>query len=234
MPLGGVGPRLLLRRLRESMAEADGSQSRLDQVVRLIAQNMVAEVCSIYLMQPGDELELFATEGLKPSAVHKTRLKVGTGLVGDIAAHARPLNLSDAQSHPNFAYRPETGEEIYKSLMGVPILRSGRVVGVLVVQNRTMRHYSEEEVETLETIAMVLAELAAAADMIAPEAAEKDNGVRPPHYINGNALSDGIALGHAVLHEPRVHVSRLIAEDVEVESERLRAAIIDRQIADDI
>lgn len=225
MPSGGVGPRLLLRRLRESMAEAGDSQSRLDQVVRLIAQNMVAEVCSIYLMQPGDELELYATEGLKPSAVHMTRLKVGTGLVGDIAAHARPLNLSDAQSHPNFAYRPETGEEVYKSLMGVPILRAGRVVGVLAVQNRTMRHYSEEEVETLETIAMVLAELAAAADMIAPETSDKDNGVRAPHYINGGALSDGIALGHAVLHEPRVHVTKLIAEDIEAESERLEKAV---------
>ncbi|MEQ9518888.1 MAG: phosphoenolpyruvate--protein phosphotransferase [Parvibaculum sp.] len=225
MPVASVGPRLLLRRLRESMAEAGDSQSRLDEVVHLIAQNMVAEVCSIYLMQPGEELELFATEGLKPSAVHMTRLKVGVGLVGDIAAHARPLNLSDAQSHPNFAYRPETGEEIYKSLMGVPILRAGRVVGVLVVQNRTMRHYSEEEVETLETIAMVLAELAAAADMIALESSEKDNGARPPHYIHGGSLSDGIALGHAVLHEPRVHVSRLIAEDVDIESERLEKAV---------
>ncbi|MCE7999344.1 MAG: phosphoenolpyruvate--protein phosphotransferase [Rhodobiaceae bacterium] len=222
---GTQGPRVLLRRLREAMAEVGESQARLDQVAHLIAQNMVAEVCSIYLMQQGGELELFATEGLKPSAVHKTRLKVGTGLVGDIAAHARPLNLSDAQSHPNFAYRPETGEEIYKSLMGVPILRSGRVAGVLVVQNRTMRHYSEEEVEALETIAMVLAELAAASDLIAFDDDGHDAALQQPHYIEGTALSGGLALGHAVLHEPRVHVTRLIAENVEVESERLEKAV---------
>lgn len=222
---GTKGPRVLLRRLREAMAEVSESQARLDQVAHLIAQNMVAEVCSIYLMQPDGELELFATEGLKPSAVHKTRLKVGTGLVGDIAAHARPLNLSDAQAHPNFAYRPETGEEIYKSLMGVPILRSGRVVGVLVVQNRTMRHYSEEEVEALETIAMVLAELAAASDLIAFDDDGQDAALQQPHYIEGTALSGGLALGHAVLHEPRVHVTRLIAENVEVESERLEKAV---------
>ncbi|MEQ9145660.1 MAG: phosphoenolpyruvate--protein phosphotransferase [Parvibaculaceae bacterium] len=228
MPVAGKGPRVLLRRLREVMAEAGDSQSRLDQVVHLIAQNMVAEVCSIYLMSADDELELFATEGLKPSAVHQTRLKVGTGLVGDIAAHARPLNLSDAQAHPNFAYRPETGEEIYKSLMGVPILRAGRVVGVLAVQNRTMRHYSEEEVETLETIAMVLAELAAASDMIELDDGGKDDGEsQRPHYVEGVALSDGIALGHAVLHEPRVHVTRLIAEDEAVEAERLEKAVYD-------
>ncbi len=222
---GTQGPRVLLRRLREAMAEVSESQARLDQVAHLIAQNMVAEVCSIYLMQSGGELELSATEGLKPSAVHKTRLKVGTGLVGDIAAHARPLNLSDAQGHPNFAYRPETGEEIYKSLMGVPILRSGRVVGVLVVQNRTMRHYSEEEVEALETIAMVLAELAAASDLISLDDEEQDAASQQPHYIEGTALSSGLALGHAVLHEPRVHVTRLIAENVEVESERLEKAV---------
>ncbi len=219
------GPRVLLRRLREAMAEVSESQARLDQVAHLIAENMVAEVCSIYLMRPEDELELYATEGLKPSAVHKTRLKVGTGLVGDIAAHARPLNLSDAQSHPNFAYRPETGEEIYKSLMGVPILRSGRVVGVLVVQNRTMRHYSEEEVEALETIAMVLAELAAASDLITFDDDDRDAAAQEPLYVEGTALSAGLALGHAVLHEPRVHVTRLIAENVEVESERLEKAV---------
>ncbi len=207
------------------MAEVSESQARLDQVAHLIAENMVAEVCSIYLMRPEDELELYATEGLKASAVHKTRLKVGTGLVGDIAAHARPLNLSDAQSHPNFAYRPETGEEIYKSLMGVPILRSGRVVGVLVVQNRTMRHYSEEEVEALETIAMVLAELAAASDLITFDDDDRDAAAQEPLYVEGTALSAGLALGHAVLHEPRVHVTRLIAENVDVESERLEKAV---------
>ena len=108
---------------------------------------MVAEVCSVYVMRAGEVLELFATEGLRPEAVHRTRLRVGEGLVGVIAATARPLALADAQSHPDFAYRPETGEEIYHSLMGVPILRGGRVLGVLVVQNRTPRHYTEDEIE---------------------------------------------------------------------------------------
>lgn len=232
------GPRVLLRQLREVMAEDQEAQARLDHVARLIAQNMIAEVCSIYLMHEDQELELFATEGLRPSAVHKTRLKLGTGLVGDIAAHARPLNLSDAQAHPNFAYRPETGEEIYKSLMGVPILRSGRVIGVLAVQNRTMRHYTEEEVEVLETVAMVLAELVAAADMINQGVVEGGaDGAMRPYYSEGISLSDGIALGHAVLHEPRVHVTRLIAEDIESEEERLEKSVyelrasIDRMLA---
>ena len=138
---------MLLKRLRDTMARAESIEDPLGEVVRLVANEMVAEVCSIYLLRAGEVLELFATRGLKPEAVHKTRLRVGEGLVGDIALHSRPLALADAQSHPNFAYRPETGEEIYHSLMGVPIPRGGRVLGVLVVQNRTRRHYTEEEIE---------------------------------------------------------------------------------------
>src|SRR5258708_5931644 len=158
---GDAEPRRLLKRIRDLMADGGSGQDRLNQIVKFIAADMVAEVCSIDLVRGGEQLELFATEGLKQEAVHKTRLALGEGLVGDIAAHARPLALADAQSHPNFAYRPETGEEIYHSLMGVPILRGGRTLGVVVVQNRTFREYTEEDIETLQTIAMVLADAVA-------------------------------------------------------------------------
>src|ERR1700733_12545728 len=141
------GARRLLGRLRDVMAGPGTAQEQLDQVVKIIAADMEAEVCSTYLMRAGDILELCATEGLFPESVHRTRLRLGEGLVGVIGATARPLALSDAQAHPAFAYRPETGEEVYHSLMGVPILRSGRVSGVLVVQNRTQRHYTEDEGE---------------------------------------------------------------------------------------
>src|SRR5260370_33266195 len=114
---------------------------------------MVAEVCSAYIMRAGEVLELFATEGLRREAIHRTRLRVGEGLVGVIGATARPLALADAQAHPDFAYRPETGEEIYHSLMGVPILRGGRVLGVLGVQNRTLRNYTDDEGQALRTSA---------------------------------------------------------------------------------
>src|SRR5437763_1145350 len=148
-----AGPRMLLERLRDTMARGATPEETLGEVVRLVANEMIAEVCSIYLLRAGEVLELFATQGLNPSAVHRTRLRVGEGLVGDIAAHQRPLALDDAQSHPQFAYRPETGEEVYHSLAGVPIVRAGRVLGVLVVQNRTRRLYDEEEIETPPTIA---------------------------------------------------------------------------------
>ncbi|HEX6957195.1 MAG TPA: phosphoenolpyruvate--protein phosphotransferase [Ferrovibrio sp.] len=219
------GPRGLLRRLREVMAEAGSVEERLNRVVRNIAANMVAEVCSVYLLR-GDELELYATEGLNPDAVHKTRLKVGEGLVGDIASHARPLALADAQTHPQFAYRPETGEEIYHSLLGVPILRDSRVIGVLVVQNQTRRQYADEEVEALETIAMVLAEMVASGKLSGGEdLAVAARAPLVPFRADGRMLSEGLAIGVAVLHEPRIHVEKTIADDIPYEKERLDAAV---------
>jgi phosphotransferase system enzyme I (PtsP) len=208
------------------MAEPETAQLRLDKIVRLIASNMVAEVCSIYVMRAGNVLELYATEGLKPESVHKTSLKTGEGLVGLIAEEAIGLNLSDAQHHPAFKYLPETGEEIYQSFLGVPIMRGGTVIGVLVVQNRTQRHYSEEEEEALQTTAMVLAEIIASGELkeVAREVATDVAHVRS-HHIAAESLAEGIALGHVVLHEPRVEIQNLIAENVPEEEKRLVAAI---------
>jgi phosphotransferase system, enzyme I, PtsP len=231
---GGTGSRRLLRRLRDVMAGSGTAQERLNTIVRIIAADMVAEVCSCYVMRAGEVLELFATEGLRPEAVHRTRLRVGEGLVGVIAATARPLALADAQSHPDFAYRPETGEEIYHSLMGVPILRGGRVLGVLVVQNRTQRHYSDDEIEALQTIAMVVAELAASGDLVSPTEQQPSEGIGLlPMRLDGIRLNTGLAIGTAVLHEPRVPIRQLVAEDPKAELVRLRGAVDAMQSAID-
>ena len=172
------GPRVLLRRLREVMAEPVSAQDRLDKIVVLIAANMVAEVCSVYVLRVDGTLELYATEGLKREAVHQTVLKADEGLVGLVASEANPINLSDAQAHPAFSYRPETGEEIYHSFLGVPILRAGNTLGVLVVQNRARRTYTEEEEEALQTTAMVLAEMIASGEL---------SVARPPRRRAGRA-----------------------------------------------
>src|SRR5579864_6424183 len=221
-----AGPRMLLKRLRDTMARGGSPEETLGEVVRLVANEMVAEVCSIYLLRAGEVLELFATQGLNPSAVHRTRLRVGEGLVGDIAAHGRPLALDDAQSHPQFAYRPETGEEVYHSLAGVPIVRAGRVLGVLVVQNRTRRLYDEEEIETLQTIAMVLAEMVAAGHIVSPNEVQQVDGLGLlPLRIDGVQLTPGVATGRAVLHEPRIIIHRVVAEDVAAEQARYDEAL---------
>ncbi|WOC16612.1 phosphoenolpyruvate--protein phosphotransferase [Pseudochrobactrum sp. MP213Fo] len=220
-----AGPRILLKRLRALMAEALEPQERLDRIVRAIAQNMVAEVCSFYVLRSDEILELYATEGLNPQSVHLAQLRLGQGLVGTIAATARPLNLTDAQSHPAFTYLPETGEEVYNSFLGVPVLRAGRTMGVLVVQNRTKRAYREDELEALETTGMVLAEMVASGDLtrLARPGVELTNG-RSVSF-NGHAYNEGVGLGHVLLHEPRIVVTNLFNEDITHEIARLDEAM---------
>ncbi len=223
MALGG--PRVLLRRLREVMAEQISAQDRLDKIVVLIAANMVAEVCSTYVLRVDGTLELYATEGLNRNAVHQTVLSAHEGLVGLVASEATPLNLSDAQTHPAFSFRPETGEEIYHSFLGVPILRSGNTLGVLVVQNRAHRTYVEEEVEALQTTAMVLAEMIASGELSSLAKPGAEPAARHSLHREGSILSEGIALGHVVLHEPRVVITNYIAEDLPHEQNRLEKAL---------
>src|SRR6201996_4365821 len=220
------GPRLLLRRLREIMAEQTSAQMRLDKLVTVIASNMVAEVCSIYLRRAGKVLELFATEGLNRAAVHATRLKEGEGLVGLVSETAEAVNLSDAPADPHFSYRPETGEDPFKSFLGVPIVRGGQVFGVLTVQNKAERIYAEEEVEALQTVAMVLAEVVAQGGFFnVAELDEPELRVDRPRKFVGDGLSEGVACGRVVLHEPRVKVERMIADNPVAELKRLEDAI---------
>jgi phosphotransferase system, enzyme I, PtsP len=219
------GSRILLRKLREIMGTDDGAQERLNRLVAMVASTMVADVCSIYLTR-GAVHELFATQGLKPDSVHRTRLKVGEGLVGLVAETANPLNIADAQHHERFAYRPETGEEPFNAFLGVPIIRSERVFGVLVVQNRTQRIYGDDEVEALQTIAMVLAEMVASGafgDLSG--LADVEARASRPELIAGRAFSDGIAIGTVVLHEPHAPLGRVIADDPIKEEARLEGAL---------
>ncbi|GAA2831336.1 phosphotransferase system enzyme I (PtsP) [Aminobacter aminovorans] len=220
-----AGPRVLLKRLRELMAEPLEPQERLDRIVRDIAANMVAEVCSLYVLRADSVLELYATVGLNPNAVHLAQLRLGQGLVGTIAASARALNLSNAQEHPAFAYLPETGEEIYHSFLGVPVLRAGRTLGVLVVQNKTMRHYRDDEIEALETTAMVIAEMIASGDIGRLSRPGLELDLSRPASFTGIAFNEGVGLGHVVLHEPRIVVTNLFNEDSEEELRRLEDSL---------
>jgi len=221
-----TGSRRLLRQVRQIMSGEGKAAERLDSLVRTIARELLCEVCTVYVLRAGEVLELFATQGLNPDAVHQTRLRVGEGLVGNIAAHARPLNLQEAQSHPDFAYRPETGEEEFHSFLGVPIIRTGRVRGVLAVQNKAARHYTEEEQEALEMIVLVLAELIAGGELIgAGEQTRAEGNAILPTRLTGIRINSGIAMGEAVLHQHRVSIRRLFADDPEAETDRLTAAL---------
>ncbi|MBJ3778482.1 phosphoenolpyruvate--protein phosphotransferase [Acuticoccus mangrovi] len=220
-----AGPRQLIKQLHAVMAAPMEAQARLDQIVRIIADNMVAEVSSLYILRQDDVLELYATHGLNPTAVHRAGLRLGEGLVGRVAKTAQPLNIINPRSHPSFAYLPETNEEDYNTFLGVPVLRAGRLLGVLTVQNRTPRRYDNEEVEALQTTAMVIAEIAGTGDLdkIPQPTAALD--IRRQIHVSGVTLNEGVGLGRVVLHEPRVVVTRLLNDDVEHELNRLETAL---------
>ena len=217
----GRNSRTMLRRLRDVMADRRTPQERLDSITAIIGADMAAEVCSIYVRRSDNLLELCSTKGLNKDAVHRTLMHFGEGLVGDIAARAQSLALSDAQSHPKFAYFPETGEEIYQSLAGVPVMRADRVLGVLVVQNRSRRQYSDEEIETLETFAMVLAELLVRGGVLGGPQSRHDAPVR----LAGQSVTPGIGIGVAHFHRPSTAIRRVVADNPVIEKERLDNAM---------
>ena len=215
--------RVFMRRLREILDEPGDGQARLDKIVRQISGLMIAEVCSIYFKRQDSSLELFATEGLNPAAVHSTLLKRGEGLVGRCAELGVPVNEPDAQKHPAFSYRPETGEEIYHSLLAVPIQRGGVTLGVIVVQNKTLRVYTEEDVDVLQAATMVIAEQVVSG-AVAGIGSAVEISKSLAAVVKGEPISDGLALGHIVLHEPRVAVTNLLSDDPQAEIARLEAA----------
>ena len=215
--------RQILTSLQEVMAARTSAQAKLNKVVDIIGQALSSEVCSIYLVREG-LLELFATRGLKQEAVHVTRMAMGEGLVGLIATNVETLNLDEAAAHPDYSYRPETGEELFHSFAGVPIVRRERAIGVLCVQHVEPRRYEEVEIEALQTVAMVLSELIANAELADDGPADlrvQDTGTI---MLQGLQLVMGMARGHAVFHQPRVHVEHTVAEDTEAERQRVISA----------
>ncbi|HET6606992.1 MAG TPA: putative PEP-binding protein [Rhodopila sp.] len=199
----------------------------LAALVQLVAAEMVSEVCSVYVSRPGDILELVATQGLNPDAVGRTRLRVGEGIVGLCAATATVMNLPDAQNHPAFAYRPETGEEPFASLLAVPVRRSGRILGVLVVQNRAPRNFVEDEIDDLETVAMLLAELLPASG--ASDGRPEGVGATVPRLFTGTSLNPGIVVGPIVLLNAIRPIARILSDNPDAEQARLDAAVASMQ-----
>ncbi|QUT06477.1 phosphoenolpyruvate--protein phosphotransferase [Sphingobium phenoxybenzoativorans] len=218
-----IAARKILNRLHELMASRFAAQQKLNKVVEIIGEELSSEVCSIYLLREG-VLELFATRGLKQEAVHVAKLAMGQGLVGTIAANVETLNLDEAATHPDFAYIPETGEELFHSFAGVPIVRRQQSVGVLCVQHVEPRRYEEIEIEALQTVAMVLAELIANAGLADENPLDGRVLETGSNILSGLPIVMGMARGHAVFHQPRITIEHTVAEDVEAERQRVYSA----------
>ncbi|MHA3916353.1 phosphoenolpyruvate--protein phosphotransferase [Halovulum sp. GXIMD14793] len=235
-----VESRVLLKRIRDALAEPAAGQERLDRITGIISESLAAEVCSIYLRRD-NLLELCATTGLKAEAVHQTRMRVREGLVGRIAYNAEPINTSDAPSERGFQYFPETGEEIYASFLGVPIQRLGEILGVLVIQNQAARDYSEDEVHGLEVVAMVIAEMAELGAFTGTAATDIPQPHRLPYFVRGLIGQEGAAAGVVLMHDPEIVIANPVADDPAAEKQRLADALaqlrseVDRMLgADDL
>ncbi len=234
---GGIAA--LLRTMHDALAFAETAQERLDKLTHVIARHVESDVCSIYLRLPSDELELYSTEGLNREAVHKTRLNWGEGLVGVVAETKRPLVTSDAPLHPNFAYRPETGEDPLHSFLGVPLIRSGKSLGVLVLQNLVSRRYTDEEVGAVQAVATLLAEIAASGELFDPRTtAEVGAMLHRPERLVATGIVPGVAFGRAAFHEQPTPKHKVFAKNAEAEAARLNdglaalQASVDAMLAD--
>lgn len=224
-PHGGHGERgitVLLRRMHDAVAEDATAQERLDDLTKIIAGHIVADVCSIYLRRPDDSLELYSTEGLRREAVHKTVLGWGEGLVGVVAATQRPLVTAEAPLHPSFVYREETGEDPLHSFLGVPLIRSGKSIGVLVLQNKASRRYTDDEIEAAQAVALLLAEIAASGELLSKEETDVvGEMLHRADRLQGVGVVPGVAFGLAAFHDPPTPKHKAFAKDVAAEAQRL-------------
>ena len=219
-----VDSRSLLRRLRDLLADSGGAQTRLDRLTEEVAHSMRTDVCSIYLLRDSRTLELCATEGLNPKAVHKTRLRLDEGVVGRVASECRPLNTGDVPSEKGFRYMPETGEEVFSSFLGVPLQRLGDTLGVIAVQSKVAKAFSKDDVFLLEVVAMVVSEMAELGAFVGEGEALAPPHTRPAEFACTIA-HEGLAAGNVLLHEPRVVVANPVADDIAAEQARLSAAL---------
>lgn len=214
-----------LRSIVQEVNSAKDFASVLDIIVTRVKKATGTGVCSIYLHDPAtNSFLLTATDGLNREAVGHIQLGEGKGLVGLVAAKAEPLNLEDAESHPNFAYFPESGEEHFRSFLGAPIIHHRTVLGVLVVQQQQQRRFDESEEAFLVTVSAQLAGVIAHADATGELARHLTPGTDRNHrgemIFKGIPSVPGIAIGTAAIISPAADlyaVPSRAAEDVDRE-----------------
>jgi len=157
-----------------SLAEEEGKPAEvLMKIVALIASRFNTDVCSAYLLEPDrSNLVLAATVGLQPKSIGTLRMPINEGLTGLVAEQLLPVWVADARNHPRYKYFQKSGEEEYRSFLGVPLIDRGVLQGVLVVQTKEKREFREDEirmlVETAGQVAPIVSEARTLDRFIAP------------------------------------------------------------------
>jgi phosphotransferase system enzyme I (PtsP) len=224
----------MLASLRNIVQEVNSARS-LGQVLSIIVKEvrsaMQAGVCSVYLFDESDQrYVLMASEGLRSEAIGKVRLAMREGLVGLVAAKEEPLNLENADKHPNFAYFEETGESPYHSFLGVPIIHHRKVLGVLVLQQETLRKFGDEEEAFVVTVCAQLSGAIAHAEATGAlrQLASAGRGKSREALFRGIPSSPGVGIGRVVLVSDTADLASVperFAEDSAAEIEIFRTAL---------
>lgn len=218
-----------LRRIVQEVDSAPSFQAALDILVSSVRDATHTEVCSVYLLDDRTErLVLMATEGLNASAIGVVSLAFDEGLVGLCATREEPINLQDAPSHPRYRYFPETGEEHYNAFVAVPIMNRRKVLGVLVVQQRTNRRFDEGEVAFLVTLSAQLSGVVAHAKVMGQLEMVRGSRTTQTQIYQGIMGAAGVTLGRAVVLYPPADLEQVpdrSVEDLEHELDFLARAI---------
>ncbi|EEZ01176.1 phosphocarrier protein kinase/phosphorylase nitrogen regulation associated [Vibrio sp. RC586] len=212
-----------LRDIVEQVSKVEDVYQALDIFVKQTCEAMSTECCTVYLAnEEMHRLELMATQGLKFKG-DKILIDFDEGLVGLVKRSAEPINLAEASKHPSFKYFKQLGEEVYHSFLGTPIIHRKQVLGVLVVQQKSPRLFSEMEVSFLVTLAAQLAVLVAHAQTQGHWRLSKKQ-----QAITGVAASSGVAIGEFWWDDTQPDLSEVLPAstlDIDLEQERIALAV---------
>ncbi len=219
-----------LRRIVQEVGAASDLQAALDVMVRSVRMAMCTDVCSVYLYnEDNTRYTLMASEGLNREAIGRVTLTRSEGLVGQVGLREEPINLEDAASHPKFRYVEQTGEERFRSFLGVPIIHHRNLLGVLVIQHTHPRRFDESEESFLVTMSAQLAGVIAHAEATGSLHFPTSTDERPRQSrFAGVAGSPGIAIGTAVVLAPPADLSVVVdrfTDNVEEEFQLFHQAL---------
>ena len=219
----------ILRRIVQDINATRDLHEALNLIVAEVKAALHTDVCSVYMTDATrNEHVLMATDGLRPGAVGKVRLKLGQGLIGMAASRAEPVNLDNAPAHPAFRYIAATGEAPFHGFIGVPIIRRRKVLGVLAAQQREQRKYTADEESFLVTLAAQLAGCITQAEIRQALERLDDDALSGTLFLEGVSSASGVALGEAVVVFPSTALNQAPDKDIdnpEAEAARFQQAV---------
>ncbi len=144
-----------LRRIGEAMGSLFDLEEMLKAVAGMAVQVTGTDSSQVYLFNDAhDTLVLRAVTDGSGEVIGKLRLKVGEGLTGWVAQHKEPVALGhDAHHDARFKFVPELQEDKYQSILSVPLIYRGEVLGVINVRTEKEHEYTQTQVRLLQSIA---------------------------------------------------------------------------------